>query len=115
MFLFFAVVLSCIVAVTVLKPIAASSGYAAAKGLSIGLGIGGVVLFFVLRYIAGKTDGCLTRMLVKTIGFIAYALGVGLLFVTCLLEGHLKALVGVEDAKIDVSTADGETRMTETE
>jgi len=98
LFLLFAVALSVVVAITVLKPIATSSGYDTAKGLSIGLGIGGVVLFFVLRYIAGKTDGCLVRMIVKLVGFISYALGVGLLFLTFLMEGQLKNLVGVKDS-----------------
>ena len=106
MFLLFAVALSVVVAITVLKPIAASYGYDTAKGLSIGLGIGGVVLFFVLRYIAGKTNGCLVRMAVKTVGFIAYAMGVGLLFLTVLLEGQLKNLIGVKDSEINTTAAD---------
>jgi len=100
-FLLFAVALSVGVAIGVLKPIAASAGYDAAKGLAIGLGIGGVVLFFILRYIAGKTDGCFVRMIVKLVGFVSYALGVGLLFLTFLLEGQLKSLVGENDSPED--------------
>ena len=69
--------------------------------MSIGLGICGVVLFFVLRYIAGKTDGCLVRMIIKIVGFVVYALGVGLLFMTFLLEGQLKILVGENDSPED--------------
>ena len=115
LFLLFAVALSVVVAITVLKPIAASAGYATAKGLAIGLGIGGVVLFFVLRYIAGKTSGCLFRMIVKMVGFVAYALGVGLLFLTFLLEGQLKNLVGVKGSDVDFSAASDATQTTESE
>ena len=104
LFLLLAVALSVIVAITVLKPIAASSGYDTAKGLSIGLGIGGVVLFFVFRYIAGKASGCLFRMIIKMVGFIVYALGIGLLFLTFLLEDQFKSLVGVNDSDNNVAT-----------
>lgn len=90
--------LSAVIATTVLKPIAATSGYDAAKGMSIGLGIGGVVLFFIFRYIAGKTNGCLFRMIVKLVGFLAYALGVGLLFFTFLMEGQFKTFLGIKDS-----------------
>ena len=92
-----AVALSVIVILTVLKPIAATSGYDTARGASIGLGIGGVILFFVFRYIAGKANGCLFRMIVKLIGFLAYALGIGLLFVTFLLNEQFKGLMGIKD------------------
>lgn len=110
LFLFFGIALSVIVAITVLKPIAASSGYDTAKGLSIGLGIGGVVLFFVLRYIAGKTSGCLVRMIVKLVGFLSYALGIGLLFLTFLLEGQLKNFVGVKDSDVNTPAVDSVTQ-----
>ena len=80
------------------------SGYDAARGVSIGLGIGGVVLFFVLRYVAGKTKGCLFRMLVKMVGFVAYALGIGLLFLTFLLGGQFKSLLGVKDSNSNATT-----------
>ena len=98
--------MSAIVTLTVLKPIAAASGYDTARGVSIGLGIGGVILFFVFRYIAGKTNGCLFRMIVKLIGFLAYALGIGLLFVTFLLNEQFKGLMGVKDTPNN--TASGE-------
>ena len=97
LFLIVAVALSVVVTLTVLKPIAATSGYDTARGVAIGLGIGGVVLFFVFRYIAGKTNGCLFRMIVKFVGFVAYALGVGLLFLTFLLNESFKGLMGVKD------------------
>ena len=102
LFLLFAVALSVVVAIFVLKPIASASGYDVARGVSIGLGIGGVVLFFVLRYVAGKTKGCLFRMLVKMVGFVTYALGVGLLFLTFLLSDQFKNLMGVEDSNNNV-------------
>ena len=104
LFLLFAVGLSVVVAITVLKPIAASSGYATTKGLSIGLGVGGVVLFFVLRYVAGKASGCIFRMIVKMAGFIVYALGIGLLFMTFLMEDQFKTLVGVKDLDNNAAT-----------
>ena len=97
-FLFLGVVLSVVVAMNVLKPIAAVSGYGTAKGVAIGIGVGGVVLYFVFRYVAGKTTGCLFRMIIKTVGFFAYALGIGLLFVTFLIEGQLKNLIGVTES-----------------
>ena len=102
LFLMFAVALSVVVTLTVLKPIAAASGFEVAKGVSIGLGIGGVVLFFVCRYIAGKTSGCLIRMIVKVAGFAAYALGIGLLFLTFLMGEQFKSLMGVKDSSGDV-------------
>lgn len=115
LFLLFAVALSVIVSITILKPIVSSSGYATAKGLSIGLGIGGVVLFFILRYSAGKTSGCLVRIIIKMVGFIVYALGVGLLFLTFLMEGQFKGLVGVKDSDSNTSTVSDVTRPTEAE
>ena len=90
--------LSAVVISTVLKPIAASSGYGSARGLSIGLGIGGVVLYFIFRFIADRTKGCLVRMIVKLVGFLAYALGVGLLFFTFLMEKPFKTFLGVTDS-----------------
>lgn len=96
--------LSAVVISTVLKPIAVSSGYGSARGLSIGLGIGGVVLYSIFRFIADKTKGCLFRMIVKLVGFLAYALGVGLLFFTFLMEGTFKTLLDVTDSKSDVQT-----------
>ena len=102
LFLMFAVALSVVVTLTVLKPIAAASGFETAKGVSIGLGIGGVVLFFVLRHIAGKTSGCLVRMIVKMAGFAVYALGIGLLFLTFLMGEQFKSLMGVKDSSGDV-------------
>ena len=54
--------------------------------------------------VAGKATGCLFRMIAKFIGFILYALGVGLLFITFLLEDQFKGLVGVENAKSNTST-----------
>ena len=104
LFLLFAVLLSVVIAITVLKPIVVASGYDTAKGISIGLGIGGVILFFILRYVAGKTKGCLFRMIVKMVGFVTYALGIGLLFLTFLLEDQFKSLVGVKDSNNNTST-----------
>ena len=104
LFLLFAVLLSIAITLLVLKPIAAASGYDTAKSAAIGIGIGGVVLYFTLRYVAGKATGCLFRMIAKFIGFILYALGVGLLFITFLLEDQFKGLVGVENAKSNTST-----------
>lgn len=98
LFLVFAVALSVVTTLTVLKPIAVASGYDTAKGVSIGLGVGGVVLFFVFRYIAGKTSGCLFRILIKIVGFVVYALGIGLLFLTFLLDEQFKGLMGVKDS-----------------
>lgn len=98
LFLVFAVGLSWVVSLTVLKPIAAASGYDTAKSVAVGLGIGGVILFFILRYVAGRTAGCLFRMVVKLVGFLAYALGVGLLFLTFLMEDQLKDIVAVKDS-----------------
>ena len=104
LFLCLGVGLSAVVICTVLKPIATSSGYDRARGLSIGLGIGGVVLYFIFRFIADKTKGCLVRMIVKFVGFIAYALGVGLLFFTFLMEKPYKTLLGVKDPSSDAPT-----------
>lgn len=103
LFLLFAVLLSVVVALFVLKPIAASSGYDTAKSVAIGIGVGGVLLYFILRYIAGKATGCLFRMVVKFVGFILYSLGVGLLFITFLLEDQFKGLIEEESAKSNVS------------
>lgn len=104
LFLGLAVGLSAVVICTVLKPIAASSGYGSARGLSIGLGIGGVILYFIFRFIADKTKGCLLRMIVKLVGFLAYALGVGLLFFTFLMEEPFKTFLGVKDSSDDATT-----------
>ena len=104
LFLLFAVLLSVIVALFVLKPMAVASGYGMAKSAAIGIGIGGVVLYFILRYVAGKATGCLFRMLVKLIGFLLYTLGVGMLFITFLLEDQFKGLVGLERENSNVST-----------
>ena len=104
LFLLFAVALSVVVALKVLGPIATASGYDTAKGVSIGLGIGGVVLYFIFRYFAGKASGCLFRMIVKMVGFIVYALGIGLLFLTFLLENQFKSLVGVKDSDNTAAT-----------
>jgi len=107
LFLAFAAVLTAIVACTILKPIASSSGYGTAKGLAIGFGVGGVVLYFVMRSFAGKVDGCLVRMVVKLLGFFAFALGVGMLIVTFLAEDTLKDCLGVKvanDAPVSEST-----------
>lgn len=101
LFLVFAVALSVAMAIGVLKPIATNSGYDTAKGISIGLGVGGVVLFFILRYVAGKASGCLIRMIAKLVGFVAYALGIGLLFLTFLLNDQFKSLVGVVDSNVN--------------
>lgn len=111
LFLCLGVVLSAVVSCTVLKPIAASSGYDCARGLSIGLGIGGVVLHFISRFIADRTKGCLVRMIVKFVGFIAYALGVGLLIVTFLIEEPFKTLLGVKDPSSSDTTTESNTRM----
>ena len=104
LFLLFAVLLSVVVALFVLKPIAMASGYDTAKSVAIGIGVSGVVLYFILRYIAGKATGCLFRMLVKLIGFLLYTLGVGMLFITFLLEDQFKGLVGLERGNSNVST-----------
>ena len=104
LFLCLGVGLSAVVICTVLKPIAASYGYDCARGLSIGLGVGGVVLYFIFRFIADKTKGCLVRMIVKFVGFIAYALGVGLLFFTFLMGKQFKTFLGVKDPSSDATT-----------
>lgn len=104
MFLFFAVALSIGVSIGVFKPMAMSSGFDAVRSASIGLGVGGIVLFFILRFVAGKTSGCLFRLVVKLVGFVAYALGIGLLFLTFLLEDQFKSLVGLEDAADKAAT-----------
>ena len=104
LFLCFAVLLSIVVAMTVVKPIAATSGYDMAKSVGIGIGIGGVVLYFVLRYVSGKITGCLFRMIVKFIGFLLYTLGVGMLFITFLLEDQFKSLIGIENVNNNTVT-----------
>ena len=95
-FLLFGAALSAVVTMTVLHPLAADSGYGAARGLAIGIGIGGVVLYFVLRSVAGRIDGCLLRMIVKFIGSISLATGIVMLFLTFLLEDQFKDMLGVK-------------------
>jgi len=95
LFLALAAILTAIVSCTLLKQIAALMGYATAKYTAIGLGVGGCVGYFVLRNIAGKVSGCLFRAPIKLLGFLVYALGVGMLIVTFLCEGQLKSCCGV--------------------
>ena len=105
-FLTVAVVMSVIFACMVLKPTAAASGYDAAKGLAIGVGVGGIVAYFVLRFLANRTSGCLFRMVFKLLAFVLYALGIGLLFTTFLLEDPFKSLLGVKDKASEVRVED---------
>ena len=56
------------------------------------------MLYFIFRFIADRTKGCLVRMIVKLVGFLAYALGVGLLFFTFLMEKTFKTFLGVTDS-----------------
>lgn len=95
LFLAFSAIVTGIVGCTVLRPIAQASGYATAKFVAIGMGLGGIVLFVLFRIVAGKVSGCMARMLVKLIGFLAFALGVGMLVVTFMLENSLKGMLGV--------------------
>ena len=76
---------------------AASSGYAAAKSMAIGVGVGGVIAYFILRFIANRTSGCLFRMVLKIVGWLLYTLGIGLLVTTFLLEDSLKKLIDVKE------------------
>lgn len=102
LFLGFSAILTGIVSCTGLRMVATQFGYGTAKIVALGLGFGGVVLYFVFRTIAGKTNGCLFRMLVKFVGFILFALGVGMLIVVFLAEGTFKECVGVEKATENV-------------
>ena len=105
LFLTFAVILTAIVSFTLLKPIAATMGYATAKYTAIGLGIGGCVGYFVLRDIAGRVSGCLFRVSIRLLGFLVYALGVGMLFTVFLCEDQLKSCCGVAtDSEVSAKT-----------
>ena len=95
-FLAFSAIVTAIVCCTVFRPLVPSLGYGTVKVLAIGSGVGGVVLFMVLRSVAARTDGCLFRMLVKFVGFLLLALGVGLLITVFLAESTFKASLGVE-------------------
>ena len=96
-FLALAAILSAIVSCTVLRHIASSMGFATAKYTAIGLGVGGCIMHFVLRSIAGKVSGCLFRAPIKLLGLMVYALGVGMLILTFLCENQLKACCGVAE------------------
>ena len=87
----------------ILKPMAASSGYGTARSVAIGIGIGGIVSYFILRFIANRTSGCLFRMVLKIAGWLLYALGIGLLFSMFLLEDSMKDLMDVKDGIAPVS------------
>lgn len=97
-FLCIAAVLTGVVALLLLKPITASVGYSVARGTAIGIGIGGCIGYFVFRNLAGKTSGCLTRAFFKLVGFLVYALGVGMLIVSIFCNDQLKSCCGVEEA-----------------
>ena len=98
-FLAFAACISGIFSCTVLRWLAGSVGYTTTKYVAIGSGVGGVVLYAIFRSLAGKANGCLFRLLVKFLGFISLALGVGMLIVVFLLESTFKDMVmeGNED------------------
>lgn len=103
-FLAFSAIVTAIVCCTVLRPLVPSLGYGVVKSIAIGMGVGGVVLFLMLRAIAARTNGCLLRMLVKFVGFLLFALGVGMLISVFLGESTFKDCLGVEkEAKADVS------------
>ena len=102
-FLFCAVISAIVFTLYILKPMAASSGYAAAKGVAVGVGIGSVIAYFILRFIANRTSGCLFRMALKIAGWLLYTLGIGLLFSMFLLEDSMKDLMDVKDGIAPVS------------
>ena len=92
-FLAFTACISGIFSCTVLRGLAGSVGYTTTKYVAIGSGVGGVVLYVIFRALAGKASGCLFRLLVKFLGFISLALGVGMLIVVFLLESTFKDMV----------------------
>lgn len=96
LFLVFAAVLAGAFACVVLRPIASAAGYDTAKGCAIGFGIGGIAVYAYMRHLAKTVDGCLVRMITKTVGFLALATGIGLLIVTFFKENVLKNIVCVE-------------------
>lgn len=98
-----AVVASIVFAVYVLKPMAAYSGYDAARSLAIGVGVAGVIVYFILRFLANRTSGCLPRMVLKIVGWLLYTLGIGLLVTTFLLEDSLKKLIDVKENSAPVA------------
>lgn len=102
-FLTCAVAVSIAFTVYVLKPMAASSGYDAARSMSIGVGVVGVIAYFIFRFIANRTSGCLPRMVLKIAAWLLYALGIGLLFTTFLLEDSMKKLMDVKDGAAPVA------------
>lgn len=107
-FLFCAVIVASIFILYILKPMAASSGYAAAKSMAIGVGVGGVIAYFILRFIANRTSGCLFRMVLKIAGWLLYTLGIGLLVSTFVLEDSMKGLMGVKDGAAPVAEVSSE-------
>ena len=96
LFLIFAAVLAGAFACVVLRPIASAAGYDTAKGCAIGFGIGWIAVYAYMRHLAKTVDGCLVRMITKTVGFLALATGIGLLIVTFFKENVLKNIVCVE-------------------
>ena len=64
--------MSAVVISTVLKPIAVSSGYRSARGLSIGLGIGGVVFLYLLQPLFEKL---IKKLGDKKVDIIFYIIG----------------------------------------
>lgn len=91
-FLAFSAVVTGVIAATVLKSIGKVFGYNGVSIAAIGLGVGGVVLYFVMRTIAARTDGCLARMFIKLLGFLAYAMGVGMIIMSIFLRDQLREL-----------------------
>ena len=93
-FLAFAAVLSGVVVMTVIKPIVASQGFDLGKYVAIGLGVGGIVIYVITRALTNRISGCFFRLVLKLVGFVFYALGVGLLIIVFLLSGEFKDMVG---------------------
>ena len=107
-FLAGAVVTAIVFTLFILKPMAASSGYDTARSVAIGIGIGGIVSYFILRFIANRNSGCLFRMVLKIAGWLLYTLGIGLLVSTFVLEDSMKGLMGVKDGAAPVAEVSSE-------
>lgn len=93
-FLAFAAILSSIVVMTVIKPIVGAQGFDFGRNIALGIGVGGIVIYVLTRFATNRISGCFFRMLLKFVGFVFYALGVGLLIIIFLLSGEFKDMVG---------------------
>ena len=99
LYLTLCVVLAAVFIGSVLDPIAGKVGVGAARNIAFGVCGGCLVGFFALRTLANHTKGCLFRLALKFLSWIACALGVGLLLATTLLWGTVEKSLTEGNAK----------------